>query len=287
MPNEPTTPNPNLATQKEFAEIRAAYKDNITTDTMNALIIGHTGSGKTSLALSSPKPVLVYSFDPGGTDSVKEEIEKGEIIVRKYETDSLFAPVAYKEFEADFNADRKSGIFKHIGVTFLDGLSNFIPAMIWQIMAKEGRIPPGMSAKLVQEGSSGKGMRIQDWGQLSDFIMTICRAFIALPCHTIITGHVSLDKDEVIGGYIKSILAPGKSKNTLPILMPEVWILQKMDTSTGTERKLLTRNVDSWRATTRMGRKDRFDTYEKADVRYLLKKAGFPYEDKPLFLGES
>ena len=70
-------------------------------------------------------------------------------------------------------------------------------------------------------------------------------------------------------------------------MFDEIYVTIAKQTSKGIEYSLLTRNDGLYQARTRLGRGGRFETYEKPDIKYLLKKAGFPTEDKPLYKGQS
>jgi hypothetical protein len=54
------------------------------------------------------------------------------------------------------------------------------------------------------------------------------------------------------------------------------------ESSKGVEYTILTRNTGLYKARTRLGRNNLFDTYEKPDIKALLKKAGMDDSDRPL-----
>jgi hypothetical protein len=62
----------------------------------NALIYGSMGSGKTNITRTCRGPVLIHSFDPGGTKTVRDEIEKGKIYAdTRFEIEDPFKPTAF------------------------------------------------------------------------------------------------------------------------------------------------------------------------------------------------
>jgi hypothetical protein len=104
----------------------------------------------------------------------------------------------------------------------------------------------------------------------------ITRELITLPCHTITTCHYGRTKDSATKETFVSIMLPGQSAEQIPILFPEMYVLQRNREG---KRTLLTENDGVYRAGTRIGRGGLFDKYEKPDIRHLLKKAGKDYED--------
>lgn len=266
---------PSLDLKLEFSELRELYKNTPATSKLHALIIGETGSGKTSLLKTCPKPVLVHSFDPGGTQVLKEEIANGSIIVdTRYEADTMQSPQAIKLWEKEFNRFKAGGLFDNIATYCIDSLSTMSDAVLWQIMAKEGRVPPGITGgKFIQtQDDKGKGMRMQDWSTVLNFYLLLVKSLTSLPCHTILFGHINKERDEMMGNTICSLLVPGQAREKIPIGMSEVYILTD-------KHKLLTRNNGLYRATTRIG-SGVFEEYEEGNIRKLLKKAGLDYEDK-------
>jgi hypothetical protein len=268
----------------EFSKVRDLYKQSPRKRKGNFLVLGEKGAGKTSLLRTCPKPVLVHSFDPGGTEVLNDLIDKGEILVdNRFEKDERGNPVAYNLWEGEFNRLGRIGFFSHIGTYAIDSLTTYATSALWQIMRKEGRTPPGMQGKSSFGEKGGiHGMRIQDWGTFLDHFINLTRSLTSLPCHTVLLGHVEKVQDEVTGNYLNTVMIQGRSKEHVPINMNELYIMQCRETSKGLEHYLLTRNDGSYRATTRMGARDLFDKEEMPDIKKLLKKAGYPCEDKPL-----
>ena len=263
--------------------IREIYKISPQTSMMHLLLLGSKGVGKTSLLRTCPKPILVHSFDPGGTDVLRDLIESGDCIVdNRFEADSNEDPRAFIKWQDEFNDLRKAKFFSHIGTFVIDSLTVMCTSLLWQIMKKEGRKLPNMRTPLNQEGkgSAGHGLRIQDWNTVLTAFQMISRNLAMLPCHTILIGHIGRDTDPVTQKIVKGIMLPGQSKNYLPILLNEYYVLQVNTVDGKLERKLLTQTDGNLQATTRMGSR-KFKKEEEPDIRRLLKIAGFPYKDKP------
>jgi hypothetical protein len=265
--------------KKEKERIRDLYKSSPQTKKGHFLIIGEKGVGKTSLALTCPRPVLIHSFDPGGTEVLLDEngeLPENILVDTRFERDTWQGPTAYKEWETEYRKLGRGGFFKSLGTYILDSTTTFGTSAVWQIMAKEGRTPPGMTGKVDQEKH---GMRIQDWGTLLNAFLMLARSLSTLPCHTIMTGHIGQELDGVTGALVRTIVLPGQSKDQLPINTSEVYIMRVNETPRGISRHLLTQHDGRYRATTRMGRHGIFEKEETPDIRELLKKAKYPHED--------
>lgn len=237
------------------------------------LIIGQKGAGKTSLVKTCPAPVLIHSFDPGGTDVLISDIEQKRVIPdTRYENDRPEKPTAYKSWKKEMSRLLKSGIFSEIGTYVLDSTTTLFQSLIWQILEKEKRKLPDISVPLDR---SKYGLQVQDWGTILQEMVSITREICKLPCHTMMLGHIGKVQDEVTGQLVNQIVLSGQAKDQVPINVGEVYVLLNQKG----KRTLLTQNKHTYSATTRMGSEGRFAAEEKPDIRYLLQKAGFSYED--------
>ena len=68
-----------------------------------------------------------------------------------------------------------------------------------------------MNEILKKGGRQGTIPQIQDYLVQQNTIRDTIKAFTNLPCDCILTGHISLDKDEVSGRMHSSIMVAGKS----------------------------------------------------------------------------
>lgn len=266
-------PEINLSEERE--KLRQLYRDNPRTKKGRILAVGMKGCGKTSLLKTCPKPVLVHSFDAGGTEVLQDEIEKGSIIAdTRYELDTVQNPRAYISWEQEINRLHSIKFFNEIGTYCIDSFTMFVTRTIWQIMKKEGRVPPGMSSPV---DLNKHGMRINDWQTVINICLMTVNSLANLPCHVILTGHLAYDKDMVTGSFQKMFNIPGQSSEYVPYNMPEVWMV-KRDPHNDRVR-IWTRGWDQgFEPSTKMGA-GKFEKEEEPDVRALLKKAGYSYED--------
>lgn len=252
--------------QSEFASMRAKYKANTAAVKPNFLITGDMGTGKTKLLGTAPKPIVVHSFDPGGTLSLTKEIEAGYVIPEQFEKDDARSPVVFREWTQNFNRKADSGFFNQIGTYAIDSATMWSDAMMNEWLKSQGR--PGSIPQL------------QDYLRLMLDITNTLKIFASLPCYCILTAHIEVEKDEVTGRMKTFPMIVGKAlKVKIPLLFDEVYVAEAKGTSTGTEFSLLTKPDGIYQARSRIGA-GRFETHEKPDIKALLAKAGLDASDK-------
>ncbi len=257
-----------LNVKKTLDEMRALYHESDREGTFNALIIGNPGTGKTSLLTTCRMPVVIHSFDPGGTKLkvLKPLIDSGQVIPdTRFEVEDRPLPTAYKLWEKTFYAMRKSGIFAHIGTYCLDSCTSWAEAMMHQILKEHKGIP--LTPRTLP--------KIEDWqvqkNTMRDEIMSMC----ALPCDFILMSHIDYDKDEGTGKILAAPMVTGNFKTKMPLLFDERYYMSV----TGGKFQLQVHPSGLFDASTRMCGEDA-DTKMAPDIKALLKLAGKPCEDK-------
>ena len=264
-----------LKIKKQAEEIKRMYDEDPRTQSYNLIVHGKKGVGKTSLLKTCRKPVLVHSFDPDGTEVLKEEIAKGEIIAdTRFEIDDPYKPTACREWEDEFNKLRKIEMFNHLGTFAMDTSTTWLQIIMYEVI----RIAALKSAKR----TVGEHPHQQDWLPQMAFVENYMRIFTSLPCDCILLGHSDQASDEdgmPLGD--RTLMVTGKLKERIPALFSEVYYLEIKDFKT-MERRLLTQPAYGIQAGTRLGRDGRFEKYEKANIKRLLGKAGMSKDDKPL-----
>ena len=250
----------------ELDKLREMYTHDIAQDTYNCLLLGESGTGKTRSIETMRKPVLVHSFDPGGTKTIRKAIVEGGIIVdTRFEKDSTKDPTAYNLWEAEFDRLRFGGVFEGIGTYVIDSFTTWLETLKTMTAKKQGR------ENLV--------LQLQDWQVIGNVMRDMVKLCTSLPCDFVCTGHLSVEKDEVTGGLKATIAAPPSLQIQLPILFDELYVSESVETSEGVSHAFITQNTGKYQCLTRIGR-DVFDLREKPDFKALLIKAGLNAEDK-------
>jgi hypothetical protein len=266
------------AIKDEFLRIREQYAEASKKKGFNALIYGDFGTGKTYSLSTAPKPVLVHSFDPGGPVTLKKWIDEGTVYAEEFIPDPDNPQDAYIRWEKEFNRLRKMGFFEHIGTYAIDSLTTMSEAMMDAITvraeSKKGKrepfhreIPtfvPELQDYLVQQYT------------LKDILNVCC----GLPCNFICIGHIDQKQDEVTGRLISTPMITGKQAQKIPLLFDEVYVADVKETSKGLEYRFLTQTKGIFRARSRLAASYNLELYEPQDIRKILKKCNFEYEDR-------
>lgn len=269
--SEAASPQLPLIIQKEMEELQKLYTQASTVASFNAMVYGTFGTGKTSLLKTARKPVLVDSFDPGGTKVLRDEIAKGTIIAdTRWELEDPKNPSVFGKWDQSYTMRKRNGLFNHLGTYAIDSVT------MWSEAA--------MNVTLQKVGRAGGYAYQQDYNPTMAMISAAIRDMVTLPCDVILICHEDVEKDEASGRMFVGPLLTGKThRQKMPLLFDELYCAVTKPTSTGANYLLLTRNDGMYKARTRLGMGGKFETYEQQDIKALLKKAGYPTDDKPLF----
>jgi len=230
------------------------------------LIYGPVGTGKTRLASTCPKPVLVHSFDPGGTTTIRDHVGHGITIDDSFEAENNNKPTQWQRWVQVTDRMQVSGMFDGIGTYVLDSLTTWSDAAMNEVLRLDGR--------------PGQAIQLQDYNSQYVKILSMLKVLNTLPCHVLVTAHIEMTQDEVTGRIISSLLATGKMKTKIPLLFSEMFLAQVSAKPSGLEYSLLTRNNARYSARTRIGADDKLDMNEPPDIKNILKKGGLSYADK-------
>jgi len=247
-------------------ELGSMYKEKATK--ANFLVYGRKGAGKTHLAGTCPQPVLIHSFDPGGTriTFLQKLWRAGKILIdSRYENEDIKKPTAFKTWLDEINRLGEAGIWEKIGTYFLDSGTYWADSILTDMVARGGR--PGDTPQL------------QDYGKQQVVLRDCLSSLLALPCHFVMTGHIDQIRDEVSGKMHSSLLATGKLKAKIPPLFDEFYVIDSEQRGKELYRYLLTATDGKLEAGTRIG-SAYFEQKEEPNIQKLLKKAGYSWEHK-------
>lgn len=263
-----------LDIRKEAEAIREMYRSAKTSNYFRCLVFGDTGTGKTKLLETCPRPVHVDSFDVGGTTTIRGAIEEGWIIAdTRYEDDDPKEPTKMALFDTEFNRRRKGGYFEAIGTYALDSLTLMSDAAMNYLLAKLGRrdgIP-----------QTGKGTD-NDYVKQQKIIEPIIRNILNLPCHVIIIAHPDMRENEDTQRKSIGPKVYGQLATKLPMMLSEIYFARAQEVREGVEYSLLTRQNGFYRCRSRLAANGKIDMYEKQDIKAILTKAGFDNSDKDM-----
>lgn len=259
-------PPPKKSAQKldikaEFAKLKTMYQEDIQSQTVNILLLGESGSGKTFLMRTAPGITHIDSFDPGGSKGLREFIDKGTVMVdARWESENPWEPKQFVAWEKEMERRIKIGYFDHIDNYMLDSSTTWSQAIMHQILKLAG-IP-------------GKAPRFtHDYGPQKVAIGNWIKRIIGLPCNVIITGHLETKQDATTGKVTKRFMTTGQGSVVIPLLFDEIWVMSPKSTSKGTTYRVLTQSTGNDLARSRMAADGLLDQYENADLSAMMRKA--------------
>lgn len=246
--------------------IRTRYAADAAQKTLNLLLIGESGVGKTVLVASTARPpVLIDSFDPGGTKGLSEEISSGRVIVdTQFEGENPLRPSVFKEWQKEFQRRFTVGVFNEIGTYCIDS-ATFLAAAI-------------MNARLAGSKSEvlSPAPKTDDYQIVAHTMATLVHDCTHLPCDFILTGHIQKRTNEETGKFHYVIKGYPSITGQLPAYFDECYVMTCEDAgATKTKRQLVTGRSGLYECRTRIGR-GKFDLREPPDLTALIKKAGLP-----------
>jgi hypothetical protein len=264
--------------QAELDRVRKFYAGDPLQRRFSALITGGTNAGKTYLLRTARRPVHIDSFDPGGTKGLRDLIDSGDIIAdTRYEDDDPFNPKAYADWKKATDVRFNIGYFKQFGTYCLDSSTTFGMAVMNFGLAAKGR-----------QGESPQ-MRVDYVPQKTEMI-NYFRKLMNLPCDFILTGHlreqrkvISVDsKTGIVRDEVKyRFYTTGQAVVTIPLLFDEIYVITGKRISGEVKREMLIDSLGEYVARSRLKANGLLNAIEPPDIKALLKKAGFNYEDKP------
>jgi len=261
----------------EIEKVKKFYSENPRNTTLNVIVFAPIKTGKTSLFKTARRPVYIDSFDPGGTNVLRKEIERGEVIVNtRWEDEDPFAPSAFRKWADDFKYKKSIGFFDHVGTYGLDSMTTWSQCIMNEVVKVAAQ---KKSTRLI-----GGTPQQNDWMQQMNHIENFMRMFVSLPCDSILTGHEDQPtKYDSEGNLIwegdVGLMITGKLRNRVPALFDEIYKLEIDNYSTGS-RRLVIAPRKKLQVGSRLASDGKLDKFEPADIKALLKKVGFPSGDK-------
>jgi GTPase SAR1 family protein len=187
------------------------------------LLVGDSGAGKTHFCGTYTRgPVHVYMLDPGGEKTLFK-------LLNDRPTDCPLTIDRFPERKArwtDFwkqiQKDEKDGLFDELAerdglVVLPDSLTAGTDMITREIAASNNRTLDSQQAPL----------RIQDWGQISQWTKTLISVFTDLPCAAVMTAHLYVETDQKEGGILgRYPMVTGALRTSMGRYFDEVYYLE-------------------------------------------------------------
>lgn len=266
MPEDEETFDP----QQEFTSLKQQYEEDSRQDTINLLLCGEMGSGKTHILKTARKPVHVDSFDDGGTKTLRNEIQNGTVFAdTSFEDENPMNPHSFRRWVKEFNRRKKGGYYENLGTYALDSLTSWQSALMNYILEKDG--VAGQTPRFTKDYMPHRT-------KTENFVKRI----LSLPCDVVITAHLSSDKDEVDGRIQKRLMATGDATINIPKMFDEVWVMDPKKQGDSVTYRVLTESTGTFLARSRLASNGDISTYEQPHIKKILNKAGMRPEDKDI-----
>ena len=191
------------------------------------LLLGPTGSGKTSQFLTLPGKKFAYLFDPNALLSIRgQDVDYEEFLPTGVSLDvkSLKKGVAgdtymgargsdvYLKWEKDFDERKADGFFDAYDVISMDGCTTLLDLIMDRMLTINGR--------------PGQFPQQDDYGPQMVTFTNIMRELTGLGKMIYMTGHLKMDKDELTQRIFRSPLMTGQLREKIPLLFSDIFVTE-------------------------------------------------------------
>ncbi len=187
------------------------------------LLLGDTGSGKTTQILTLPKPTFCYLFDSNAILSLEghnidyEEFlpDRLNISVKSLKKDvgdnnSKYKNDLYTAFEKDFNTRADSGEFEKYASICLDSATTLLDLIMDRVLTINGR--------------AGQWPQQDDYGPQMLAFTNIVRGLTSIGKTILMTGHLEMKQDELSKRIYRTPLMTGRLRTKIPLLFSDIFI---------------------------------------------------------------
>jgi hypothetical protein len=187
------------------------------------LILGSTGSGKTSQFCTLPGKKFIYCFDPNalltlqGQDVDYEQFmpDVPSIAISSLKkgtgdrsSSAKKTSEAYLDFEKDFETRIRDGFFTDYDYIAFDSCTTLLDMIMDRVLTINGR--------------AGQWPQQDDYGPQMNTFTNIVRTAMSLGIGIYFTGHLELQQDQLSKRIYQTPILTGKLKAKIPLLFSEI-----------------------------------------------------------------
>jgi hypothetical protein len=190
------------------------------------LLLGDTGSGKTTQLLTFPGKKFAYLFDPNailslqGHDVDYEEFlpDRLNLSVKSLKKETggdkttAFKNDLYVEWEKDFNDKLDSGFFKDYDVIAMDSATTLLDLIMDRVLTINSR--------------AGQWPQQDDYGPQMLTFTNICRSLMSLNKTILMTGHMETKQDELTKRIFRQPMFTGRLRTKIPLLFSDIFVCE-------------------------------------------------------------
>jgi len=187
------------------------------------LVLGDTGSGKTTQLLTLPGKKFAYLFDSNavlslrGYDVEYEEylpdrlsLAAGSLSKGKGDKSKVAGSDLYQRWEQDFNEKLEKGFFDAYDVIGMDSCTTLLDLIMDRILTINGRF--------------GQWPQQDDYGPQMITFTNICRNLVSLGKTVYFTGHLDMRQDELTKRVFRKPMMTGRLTTKIPLLFSDIFV---------------------------------------------------------------
>jgi hypothetical protein len=201
-------------------------KDTKGTAKHRILMLGDTGSGKTTQFLTLPGKKFMYLFDSNailslrGHDVDYEEFlpDRLNLSVRSLSKDkggdktTNYKNDLYVDWEKDFDTRMNDGFFDPYDAIGFDSATTFLDLVMDRILTINGR--------------AGQWPQQDDYGPQMNTFINVVRTLTSMGKTIYMTGHLEMKKDELAGRIFRQPMMTGRLRTKIPLLFSDVFVAE-------------------------------------------------------------
>jgi hypothetical protein len=189
------------------------------------LMLGDTGSGKTTQLLTLPGKKFAYLFDSNAILSLRgydveyeaflpEELNLSIRSLSKGKGDNTTAYQndVYLQWERDFQDRIKDGFFNNYDVIAIDSATTFLDLIMDRILTINGR--------------PGAWPQQDDYGPQMLAFTNVCRTLMGLGKTIYMTGHMEIKQDNLTQRIFRKPMMTGRLTTKIPLLFSDIFVTE-------------------------------------------------------------
>ncbi len=197
---------------------------NVTSQIETLLVVGSTGSGKTTGFVTMPGKKFMYIFDPNTLATLRGQDVDYEIFLPEHlDLDAVtlkanvrdrvsksIEPQTYVLFERDIESKMDSSFFDPYDVIGIDSITTLTDIVMDRVMHLNGRF--------------GKQPEMTDYVATTNTMIKIFRTVLGFGKSVYVTGHIDFKQEESTSRMQNVMAFLGRLRQRLPLLFSEIWL---------------------------------------------------------------
>ena len=190
------------------------------------LVLGDTGSGKTTQLLTLPGKKFCYLFDSNALLSLRgHDVDYEEFLPDQLNLNihslakgkggdnvTQHKSEMFKEWQTDFETRLKDGFFDSYDVIGFDSATTLLDLIMDRVLTINGR--------------AGQWPQQDDYGPQMIAFTNICRTAVSMGKTIYMTGHLEIKQDKLSQKIYRSPMMTGRLQAKIPLLFSDIFIAE-------------------------------------------------------------